>query len=349
MVLLSLYAGCGALDLGFERAGFEIGLAYDIREKSIASWNRNRPSPERGHVADLRRIRLADMDRNWGCKFVPSGVIGGPPCQSFSRANRSAKAHDPRTKLVRHFFSIALRLHRHRGPLDFILLENVPELERAEGGRILGQEIERLERYRFDVRTFVVDAAGHSVPQYRNRLFVIAFFKDGLAMSRWSPPVGTNERVTVGETIRMLPAPTYFSRDLQKEAIAVHPNHWCMVPKSRRFFDGTLVEGYSSARSFKTLAWDEPSITASYGHREVHVHPNGDRRLSVFEAMMIQGFPSDYVLEGTLSAQIDQVSEAVPPPLAEAVANTIRAALPRSEECLPTAAYAPSACNTLRS
>ena len=348
-MLLSLYAGCGGLDLGFERAGFEIGLAYDNREESVASWNRNRPGEERGHVADLRGIRLADMDRDSGHMFVPSGVIGGPPCQSFSRANRSAKTGDPRTKLVRHFFSIALRFHRHRGPLDFVLMENVPELVKAGNGRILAQEIERLENNGFDVRTFVINAACHSVPQYRNRLFVLACPKIGLAMSQWSRPVGSNNRVTVGDTIRDLPAPTYFARGLQEDGIAIHPNHWCMVPKSQKFFDGSLVEGYSSARSFKTLAWDEPSITASYGHREVHVHPDCRRRLSVLEAMMIQGFPKHYELEGTLSAQIDQVSEAVPPPLAEAVAISIRAALGTSVEYRETPAYAPSACNTLRS
>ena len=96
-----------------------------------------------------------------------------------------------------------------------------------------------------------------------------------------------------------------------------------MNPKSPRFFNGSLSEGYVSGRSFKTLAWNAPSITAAYGHREVHVHPNGRRRLSVFEAMKLQGFPDAYVLDGTLSAQIDQVSEAVPPPLAEAVAKSI--------------------------
>ena len=131
-----------------------------------------------------------------------------------------------------------------------------------------------------------------------------------------------------------------------EDAIPVHPNHWCMTPKSRRFFDGSLLEGYSSHRSFKTLAWDEPSITVSYGHREVHVHPSGKRRLSVFEAMRLQGFPDDYVLDGTLSAQIDQVSEAVPPPLAEVVAMSIKSALESSAQDRPAPSYAPIPSST---
>ena len=105
-----------------------------------------------------------------------------------------------------------------------------------------------------------------------------------------------------------------------------------MNPKSRKFFDGSLTPGHSSGRCFKTLAWDSLSFTVAYGHREVHVHPDGHRRLSVLEAMKLQGFPDKYVLEGTLSAQIDQVSEAVPPPLAEAVATSIRAMLNKSDQ-----------------
>ena len=346
-MLLSLYSGCGGLDLGFERAGFDIGLAYDIREAAIASWNRNRPRSLYGHVADLSRIRIADMDRDHGGRFVPSGVIGGPPCQSFSRANTSRSDDDPRSKLVRRFFSIALRFHRHRRPLDFILMENVPGLEWAEGGRLLAREMERLQRYGFDACRFRVDAACHSVPQYRNRLFVLALPKNAIAMKRWFSPVGADDRKTVAGAIRDLPSPVHFSRGLDENAIPVHPNHWCMAPKSRRFFDGSLIEGYSSGRSFKTLAWDEPSITVSYGHREVHVHPNGKRRLSVFEAMRIQGFPDDYVLNGSLSAQIDQVSEAVPPPLAEAVAMSIKSALESRTIDDPVPAYVPISSSTV--
>ena len=345
-MLLSLYSGCGGLDLGFERAGFDIGLAYDIRADSISSWNRNRPGKNCGHVADLRTIRLADMDRDHGRRFVPSGMIGGPPCQSFSRANSSASPDDPRSELVRRFFTIALEVHRRRRPLDFILMENVPDLGNPRNIHLLEREITRLERNGFDVCDFLVNAVCHSVPQNRLRLFVLALRKNTFAMNSWSHPVGNDERKTVADAIRGLPPPTYFTRGIEQETIAVHPNHWCMMPKSRKFFNGSLVEGDSSARSFKTLAWNEPSITVSYGHREVHVHPEGKRRLSVFEAMRIQGFSHDYVLSGTLSAQIDQISEAVPPPLAEAVAISIRTTLVTvpSTNTVPT--YEPIPSNT---
>ena len=344
-MLLSLFSGCGGLDLGFERVGFEVGLAYDIRKASIASWNQNRPERPNGHVADLSTIRLRQMDRDHGRRFVPTGVIGGPPCQSFSRANRSRFADDPRSKLVRQFFSVAIRFHRYRRPLDFILMENVPGILDAEGGRLLERELERLDDFDFYAEQFLVDAADHSVPQRRSRLFVLAFPKGTSRMRQWSSPVGGDDMKTVAGAISNLPLPAFFSRGLDATDIPVHPNHWCMTPKSRRFFDGSLAEGYSSGRSFKTLAWDQPSITASYGHREVHVHPSGTRRLSVYEAMKIQGFPDEYVLRGNLSEQIDQVSEAVPPPLAEAIARSIKSALDASAVQRGESTYVPICSN----
>ena len=103
----------------------------------------------------------------------------------------------------------------------------------------------------------------------------------------------------------------------------IHPNHWCMVPKSDRFKNNKLIPGDCSQRSFRTLEWERPSYTVAYGNREVHVHPSGNRRLSVYEAMLLQGYPTNYELKGTLSDQFQQVSQAVPPPMAKAVAQSI--------------------------
>jgi DNA (cytosine-5)-methyltransferase 1 len=97
-----------------------------------------------------------------------------------------------------------------------------------------------------------------------------------------------------------------------------------MQPRSHRFKTGEFGDG----RSFRKLNWNEPSPTVAYGHREIHVHPDGKRRLSIYEAMLLQGFPEKkFELAGTLSEQVTQVSNAVPPPVAGAIAKTIRATL----------------------
>ncbi|MNE98492.1 Modification methylase AplI [compost metagenome] len=94
-----------------------------------------------------------------------------------------------------------------------------------------------------------------------------------------------------------------------------------MAPKSHRFKTGQMPVG---GRSFIRLDWLKPSRTVAYGNREIHVHPDGTRRLSIFEAMQLQGFPFGYSLHGSLSAQVKQISNAVAPPVAEALAESVK-------------------------
>ncbi len=324
-LVLSLFSGCGGLDLGFEQAGFEIGLAYDLREPAITSHNHNRRKKS-GFVRDVTSIKLGDLDNDHGRKFNPNGVIGGPPCQSFSRGNSSKIENDPRSKMVKKFFDLALRIHRSRNCLDFIVMENVPEVAKADGGCLLKAEIKRLEAEGFDVHTHVYDASKYAVAQTRRRLILVALKRSSLYCV-WSKPSEQKKRLTVKDVIAGLPKPIYFNQSKTVDIYPVHPNHWCMTPKSKKFTDGTLTPGRSTGRSFKTLDWDKPSYTASYGHREVKGQPNCTRRLSVYEALLLQGFPKHFVLKGTLSAQLSQVSEAVPPPLAKAIAQSITSAV----------------------
>ena len=324
-MILSLFSGCGGLDLGFEQAGYQIGLAYDISPSAIASHNHNRDKNS-AFVRDVTQIKLSDLDKDFGEKFYPCGVIGGPPCQSFSRGNSSKKANDPRTKLVRSFFNLALKVHRGRGGLDFIVMENVPEIMKADGGRLLQKEIDLLEAEGFAVPHDIYDAVNYGVPQTRKRLFLIALNKSRYS-GAWGDPRKAHKTKVVGDVIYGLTEPVHYIHSKSLQNYPEHPNHWCMTPRSEKFFDASLTPGRSTGRSFKTLAWDKPSYTVSYGHREVHVHPDCNRRLSVFEAMLIQGFPRSYSLLGTLSSQISQVSEAVPPPLAKAIAQSVDGAL----------------------
>lgn len=342
-MLLSLFSGCGGLDLGFEQAGYSTGLAYDIRPQSIRSWNGNRLKNQAGRVRDINTLTLEQLDIDFNGKFTPSGVIGGPPCQSFTNANSHKRDDDPRALLVAAFFDTAVQLHR-RSPLDFIVMENVPELASPRYCKILDAQIARLDDEGFICHQEVLDAYDYGVPQHRRRLILVALHKEKFAGATWVAPEKSARRKNVKHAISALPEPSYFARGLLPEDINHHPNHWCMVPKSSKFRDGRLTAGKGFGRSFKMLRWDKPSFTVSYGNREVHVHPHGNRRLSVFEAMLLQGFPKSFVLEGTLSAQITQVSEAVPPPLARKVAESIllMSAPEARPECIQPVGAAPA-------
>ena len=157
-------------------------------------------------------------------------------------------------------------------------------------------------------------------------MFIAGVRKD--AGITFAPPVGTpTMRRTVADTIRGLPEPIGHRRNCDPMEHGLHPNHWCMNPKSRKFDDGSLRPGEMWGRSFRTLRWEEPSWTVAYGHREVHVHPEGKRRLSVFEALLLQGFPARYELRGSMTDQFRQVSDAVPPPLAKALGAALHHAV----------------------
>lgn len=323
-LLLSLFCGAGGLDLGFEQAGFDIGLALDRKADSVDSYNANRPDHQAAKVQDLSAASLDDIDHHYGSVFNPTAVIGGPPCQSFSQANVNQRADDARKTLPIKYAELVTALHS-RSPLDFVVMENVIGLTKQKHVSTL-EEVERIiGGAGFHMRRLLVNAKNYGTPQSRSRLFLIAVNSDAVSqnaldmMALIGSPGGT-----VSETIRSLPQPIHFRRGLDMSTADVHPNHWCMSPQSPKFHrDGGVKPGVKG-RSFKMLDWNAPSIAVAYGHREVHVHPSGRRRLSVYEAMLLQGFPPEYFLRGNLSSQIDQVSEAVPPPLAHAVALAVK-------------------------
>jgi DNA (cytosine-5)-methyltransferase 1 len=335
--LVSLFCGAGGLDLGFEQAGFTVAAAVDLRGPSVASYNHNRELPV-AHAADVTELYAEDLDDLAGRQLRPVGIIGGPPCQSFSRAAHSSD-DDERHELPLEFARL-LREFSRRADVGFFAFENVPGLlkvrhkERYQG--ILGA----FRRAGFSVRAEVLNASAFGVPQNRPRLILVGFSKRGYPGLEWTPPEPTHEMaVTVRSAIGKLRAPSHWQRGLAVAAIPVHPNHWCMAPKSKKFTTpGALKPGTALGRSFRMLEWKKPSPTIAYGNREVHVHPSGRRRLSVYEALLLQGFPPEYELVGSLSAQISQVSEAVPPPLAEAIANSIRRDIQRYERKIRAAA-----------
>jgi DNA (cytosine-5)-methyltransferase 1 len=325
-LLLSLFCGAGGLDRGFEDAGYEIGLALDRKQDSVDSYNRNRPDAAVAKLKDLSEISIEALDVLYGSRFEPSGVIGGPPCQSFSQANVNQKEGDVRSALPISFADIVLALHK-RSTLDFFVMENVVGLTlKKHVGTLM--MVEQKLAAQFHIQRLFLNAKDHGVPQNRPRLFLV-----GISRKTSQKSVGlaleTQALRTVRQTIGDLPDPIPFCRGVNMALSGVHVNHWCMAPKSPKFTQEGGVRPGVKGRSFKTLAWDAPSIAVAYGHREVHVHPSGRRRLSVYEAMLLQGFPPTYELVGSLSSQIDQVSEAVPPPLARAVADAMTKALQR--------------------
>lgn len=338
-MLISLFCGPGGLDEGFKRAGFATIYATDIDKAAVETHNENHWDGKHDPVAiqgDITELQVSDLiirvsDRMQARGFNgqhPVGIIGGPPCQSFSYANTNQTEEDKRHSLPSHYARIIKGLRDH-GWLDFFLFENVPGLK--------GLHREKFEQFKreFEEAGFTLyedqlEAWQFGVPQLRPRVFIVGIRNDHPAAKTFSFPTplirDRSQARTVEQAIKNIPSPVFFRKDVTPWEIVMdagHANHWCMNPQSPKFEDGTFSKPGKFGKSFAVLDWKQPSLTVAYGHREVHIHPSGKRRLSVYEAMKLQGFPDEYVLKGTLSDQIRLVSEVVAPPVAYHIAKAI--------------------------
>lgn len=319
--IVSLFCGAGGLDWGFYREGFQIPLAIDLSEAAIQTHERNFSSTE-GIAADLVDLGpegVLEEVTNHIRRKTRIGIIGGPPCQGFSRANTRARANDPRNKLPLLYIDIIQRLQEEYS-VEFVVLENVLGIRDRKHARTYKSIKDGLTSLGFVVKEKELCALDFGVPQTRRRVVLIAMKED-----RKYSDICVRKRKganTVKEAIGGLADPVFFSPGLMAADFPVHPNHWTMKPRSSRFCNPKALR--TNTRSFKRLSWREPSPTIAFGNREIHIHPTGRRRLSIYEAMLLQGFPHDFVLEGNLSQQVEQISNAVPPPLAKSVAAAIR-------------------------
>lgn len=324
IAIISLYAGAGGLDLGFRLEDFDPVIAIDNNQAAVDSYNLNDPN----HVAQLgdlsklkdeeiiARIREVCGDR------IPRGVIGGPPCQGVSAGNVHKKDHDKRKKALFRYARIVKALTVAFN-LDFFVFENVVGLKSKKHKRYFRKIVKALEEAGFSLFEQELDAKDFEVAQKRRRVFIVGLNRNLFPGIRFTFPEALGTKKTVRDAIGHLPAPVFFIRSLKPENIPHHPNHWAMNPRSRKFANPENGAG----RSFRRLEWNEPSATVAYGHREMHVHPTGTRRVSVYEGMLLQGFHAGYQLAGNFSEQVDQVSNAVPPPLARAIAKAMRESL----------------------
>ncbi|MBL8803152.1 MAG: DNA cytosine methyltransferase [Planctomycetes bacterium] len=319
--MLSLFSGAGGLDLGFRRAGFDVPLSVDTATAAVATLNANAGSGAT-LLADIRKLSASQLVaklRSSG-SVLPRGIIGGPPCQGFSRGNASKDPKDPRNRLPFVYAALLGGLDELIG-IDFFVFENVVGL--VDNKRFFARIERAFQSHGFRLFSKQLDAENFGVPQTRRRLFLVGLNTERFPDEMFTFPHGRARPKTVRDVLTGLPSATFFARSMDPSDVPFHPNHWTMVPRSARFHE----RRFNRWRSFRRLAWDRPSPTVAYGNREIHVHPNGKRRLTVLEAMLLQGFPKDYVLKGNFSEQVTQVSNAVPPPVAYALARSLKKVL----------------------
>lgn len=340
LAVIDLFGGAGAMGLGFEQAGFRIAAAVEIERHAAQTYRLNHPGVP-VLEADVETV-CGDALRSWlpGLE-TPAAVIAGPPCQGYSAAG-ARSAGDRRNLLFRHVSRLAAELDARS-----VMIENVPGVRRVGGisytDRITGSL--RQAGYETWDHPATLRASDFGVPQNRRRLFFVGM-KSGVELPSHPPPTHVPpgsattdcdlpETAKLSERLRDLPVlgSGEGSERLRLPDGRVVLNSTVMCHSERVVAKIKTIPPGGGPISYRRLETDV-ARTLVAGHRALPVHPSENRAITVREAARIQGFPDSYFFCGPRASQPLQVANAVPPPLAQAIAARLRAALasPKAEE-----------------
>mgnify|MGYP000585881397 CR=1 FL=1 len=332
MNVISLFSGCGGLDLGFEKAGFEIPVANEFDKKIWETFKVNHPKTKLIE-GDIRKVTKNDIDQYLNGDV--DGIIGGPPCQSWSAAGSLRGIEDERGQL---FFDY-IRILKEFSP-KFFLAENVSGMLADRHSTAVQNIMKTFEDAGYDVTLTLVNAKDYGVAQERKRVFYIGFRKD--LNIEFQFPKGSTEddakKITLKDIIW----------DLQDSAVPAGPKNRRNPEaiNNNEYFTGSYSTIFMSRNRVK--AWDEQAFTVQASGRQCQLHPQAPkmvkidkndhrfvegkedlyRRMTIREVARIQGFPDDFkfIYEETNNAY-KMIGNAVPVNLAYEIALGIKAAL----------------------
>lgn len=361
--LIDLFSGCGGISRGFERSGFRSLLALDTDRDSLASYRRNHPSAVTllGDIRTVEPRQIADM------VGASSGsvdcLVGGPPCQSFSKNVRASSRffEDPRNNLYSWFMDIV----GHLQP-KCVLIENVAELANAHNGVVREQICDRLLGMGYSVTWKRLLAADYGVPQLRRRVFFLASRVGDEHLHfpepTHQPDAGDGQLiplpryVSVREAISDLPAlehgegtdPTSYATPPRSDYQASMRTNGeelhdhvarrlapLQLERLRAIRPGQRMRdlptslqtrsGYGGA--YARLAWDDPALTITtwvfHPGSGRFGHPSDDRTITMREAARLQSFDDGFRFNGSYNSKSRQIGNAVPPRLAARLAEVL--------------------------
>jgi DNA (cytosine-5)-methyltransferase 1 len=342
---VSLFSGAGGLDLGLEQAGWQTIYASDNDPLAVASLlaNAGRLIVASGRTAfqstliECVDVRTLDADAILARSGVPRGGVellaGGPPCQSWSSAGHQLGFDDPRGRLFEDFIRIAQALDAR-----WLLLENVRGLLTARGadgrpGSALGHIRQALLQAGFQTTVTLLNAADYGVPQRRVRLFMIGF----RAGDPPPFPTPTHSREPDASTLPWVSLGCALAsvENLSEDEI-MRPNgklasELASLPVGTGLKSPGKVErtrpgghwGYKQGAFVADTAVSARTVTANSQQDWVRDLKHGIRRLCPRECAVVQGFPLGWRFEGPISAQYRLIGNAVPPPLARAIGESL--------------------------
>jgi DNA (cytosine-5)-methyltransferase 1 len=358
--LISLFSGALGLDLGLERAGFNVCVAVEPNPFAVRTIKKNHPSLP-VIAKRIEDVTTAEILNAAGLKVgEPAMVSGGLCCQAFSTAGQRRSINDPRGALFREF----LRVVREARP-RFFVMENVkgilsaavrhrPLKERGPGCPPLSADEELGSGFRMILEQLratgyytvfdLLNAADFGVPQRRERMVFVGS-RDGEAFEMPAPTHAANPTpglkpwVTLREAISDLVCSkqdfTPFCPSKAKYIGYVpEGGNWHDIPKDlQKEALGAAHRSWGGRVGFfRRLSWDKPAPTLPTrpdSKATMLCHPAGRRPLSVQEYARIQQFPDSWQIEGGLPQKYKQIGNAVPVGLGEAIGAAIRKTMRR--------------------
>ncbi len=322
---IELFCGCGGFSTGFLDAGLRVAAGFDIDRRAIEAYNYNHTyRGSRGFAIDLSKIAGRQLLNLAG---IPKAdfLIGGPPCQPFSIVGKRLGSADQRADMIQHF----IRLVRELDPAVFVF-ENVPNLARIGDGQIFGHAMQQLSQLGYKVHDKILPAADFGVPQIRRRLLVL-----GAKSLKLNFPKETHGApdllrgklkpyMTAREALNDLPPAGDFGES------GIHNHEPTEHSPDMLLRLAKLEPGRREAGSFHDrLHPDRPSFTLRAGTGNFSplrpIHYRYDRVITVRESARLQGFRDDFIWPDWIPRlqQYRQVGNAVPPPVATALARVI--------------------------
>jgi DNA (cytosine-5)-methyltransferase 1 len=315
LTALSLFAGGGGLDLGFERAGFEHLASYEILSVCGETLRANRPfwSVKAGPVEG--DVKAAAFSTYRGVDIVH----GGPPCQPFSTAGKQAGEADER-----NMWPDFVRCVRQSRPRAFVA-ENVPGMLDRKFETFVDRHILEPLKSEYTVFRFRLSADDFGVPQARKRVFFVGF-RAGRDAARFVLPVATH-----GDTAELFGP--LLPRNTARQSLGLPTSFFdAVAPTLRSGFTGPrkttgVVNSRASMLTWARLGIWPNGVQSSRALANAFVPENGHHRLTVGDCALLQGFPADWRFSGAVYQALGQIGNSVCPPVAYSVARHVARAL----------------------
>lgn len=320
--LISLFSGAGGLDLGFQQAGFEIIWANENDKTIWETYKHNHPKTflDTRSITDIKNSEIPECD----------GIIGGPPCQSWSLAGSKKGKRgisDKRGKLIYEY----LRIVKTKKP-SFFVFENVAGIMSPSNQKEFAKFREKLENLDYKVAYQNLNARDYGVPQDRKRVFLVGIKKALKSNFYFNRINKIKKSVSLRDCVYDLQ-----SIDFNSNQIANH-----------EYYEGSFSPLYMSRN--RVRSWQEVSFTIQASGRHSPLHPSAFpmvkkstdcfvfakkniRRLTVRECARIQTFPDNFIFKyKNLNDGYKMVGNAVPVLLAYKIASELKITLEIKEK-----------------